>query len=167
MAGYRRAKWRSVKRHYNLTVEEAATTLGVHKGTVRRWIKKGLPALTDRKPLLILGEDLIDWLKSQRKKPQKCAPCELYCMKCRGPRQAADAKAEFHHSSNGGGNLRARCSVCGTSMNRRIGAGQIDQFRQHLSIAITQADLDIKGCTDPSLKVHFARGSKTHAKAPS
>ena len=163
MARHRRAQWRAVKRHYNLTVEEAAKTLGVHRGTVRRWINKGLPALSDRKPLLILGEDLIDWLKSQRKEPQKCGPDELYCMKCRGPRQAAGAKASLHPSQNGGGNLRAQCSVCGTPMNRRIGASQIDQLRQHLSIAITQADMDIKECTAPSLNVHFARGPNTHA----
>ena len=163
MARHRRAKWRSVKRHYNLTVEEAARTLGVHKGTVRRWIKNGLPALTDRKPALILGGDLIDWLKAQRPKPQTCGPYELYCMKCRRPRQAADAKAVLFPSPNGGGNLRAHCSVCGTSMNRRVGAGQIDQLREHLSIAIRQAEMDIEECPDPSLNVHVARGPNTHA----
>jgi len=146
-----------------MTVEEAAQKLGVHKGTVRRWIKRGLPALTDRKPILILGDDLIDWLKAQRPKPQMCGPDELYCMKCRCPRQAADAKAELLPSPNGGGNLRAHCDECGALMHRRIGEGQINQLRQHLSIAITQADMDIKECPDPSLNVHFARGSKTHA----
>jgi len=163
MARHRRARWRSVKRHYNLTVEEAAKMLGVHKGTVRRWIKSGLPALTDRKPALILGDDLIEWLKSQRKERQTCGPGELYCMKCQCPQMAADAKAELHPSPNGGGNLRARCSVCGTSMNRRIGAGQIDQRRQHLSIATMQAEMDIKECPDRSVNVHFARGPKNHA----
>jgi len=160
---HRRAKWRSVKRHYSMTVEEAAQTLGVHRATIRRWIKSGLPALTDRKPILILGDDLIDWLKSQRKERQTCGPDELYCLKCRCPRKAAGARAELCPSPNGGGNLRAHCSDCGTLMHRRIGAGQIDPFRQHLSIAIMQADMDIKECPDPSLNVHFARGSKTHA----
>ena len=163
MARHRRARWRSVKRHYNLTVEEAAMTLGVHKGTVRRWIKSGLPALTDRKPLLILGDDLIDWLKSQRKERQTCGLGELYCMKCRAPRKAADATAELCPSPNGGGNLRAHCSECGTLMHRRISAGQIDQLRPHLSIALMQADMDIKECPAPSVNVHFARGSKNHA----
>lgn len=146
MARHRRAKWRSVKRHYNLTVEEAAKTLGVHKGTVRRWIKSGLPALTDRKPVLILGDDLIDWLKSRREKPQRCGPDELYCLKCRTPRKPAGARAELHPSPNGGGNLKAQCDDCGTTMNRRIGSAQIDPLREHLSIAIVQADLDIREC---------------------
>ena len=163
MARHRRATWRSVKRHYSLTVEEAAMTLGVHKGTVRRWIKNGLPALTDRKPALILGDDLIDWLKSQRKERQTCGLGELYCMKCRCPRKAADARAELCPSPSSGGNLRAHCGECGTLMHRCISAGQIDQFCQHLSITIMHADMGIDECPDPSLNAHFARGSKTHA----
>jgi hypothetical protein len=34
---------------------------------IRRWIKSGaLPAITDRKPNLILGGDLFDYLKGAR-----------------------------------------------------------------------------------------------------
>jgi excisionase family DNA binding protein len=53
---------RSIKIHRNYTVEEAARVTGCAKGTIRRWIKSGaLPAITDRKPNLILGGDLFDY----------------------------------------------------------------------------------------------------------
>ena len=60
-----------VKTHRPYTVDEAAKTLGVGKPTVRRWIKGGLYALTDRKPWLIQGGDLIDFLKARRTRRQK------------------------------------------------------------------------------------------------
>ena len=54
-----------------------------HKGTVRRWTKSGLPSITDQKPLLILGEDLIEFLTLRKAPSQKCSPFECYCVKCR------------------------------------------------------------------------------------
>lgn len=55
MPGRRRFNWSRVKVHRSYTVDEAARLLGVTKGTIRRWIGAGLPAITDRKPFLILA----------------------------------------------------------------------------------------------------------------
>ena len=65
MAGHGKSNWRAVKMHRNYTVDEAARVLGRDKGTIRRWIAKGLPAIKDQKPHLILGTDLIEFLKTQ------------------------------------------------------------------------------------------------------
>ena len=83
MARSRRPNWRGIKIHRNYEVGEAARDLRVCKGTVRRWIKSGLPTLTDRKPMLILGEDLIAFHKARTGKRQTCQPNECYCVKCR------------------------------------------------------------------------------------
>jgi len=39
------------KTHRNYSVEEAATLLGVHRNTVREWIRRGLPRIDDGRPL--------------------------------------------------------------------------------------------------------------------
>jgi hypothetical protein len=70
----RRPDWRRVKKHRSYAVDEVARTLGISKGTVRRWIKSGLSALTDQKPMLILGADLIDFGKTRRRPKSNCAP---------------------------------------------------------------------------------------------
>jgi hypothetical protein len=44
-----------VKLHRSYSVEQAAKGLNVHKNTVRRWIKDGLPTVGDRGQTLILG----------------------------------------------------------------------------------------------------------------
>ena len=38
---------RQVKIHHNYTVEEIASLFGIHKNTVREWIKAGLPWMTN------------------------------------------------------------------------------------------------------------------------
>ncbi len=39
----RRVDPRRIRTHFAYTVEEAARSLGVHKNTIRAWIKDGLP----------------------------------------------------------------------------------------------------------------------------
>jgi len=65
-----------VKIHLNYTVEDIAALFGVHKNTVRIWVKKnGLPVCDDRKPMLILGSELKAFLRQKKAKgKQKCQP---------------------------------------------------------------------------------------------
>ena len=75
------------KIHRNYTVEEVASLYGVFKGTVRNWVKAGLPTLNDKRPILILGSDLAAFHQSRRtRNKQKCKPGEMYCCKCRIPK---------------------------------------------------------------------------------
>ena len=78
----RRPNRRAIKQHYSYTSEEAARVLGVSKGTVRRWMKDGLPCLTDQRPFLILGTDLRDFLKYRNRPRQTCQLNECFCFRC-------------------------------------------------------------------------------------
>jgi hypothetical protein len=60
----RRLNPRRVKVHRNYTVEEVAKLYGVHKNTVRDWLKAGLPKIDGRRPILILGRQLAGFCTS-------------------------------------------------------------------------------------------------------
>ena len=47
---------RSIKAARTYTITEAAEALGMSFGTVRGWVKQGLPAMTAQRPFLILGD---------------------------------------------------------------------------------------------------------------
>lgn len=148
MGRKRRSNWRSVKVHRNYTVDDVARLLGVCKGTVRRWLKAGLPALTDRRPALILGGDLIDFLRARAVPRTRCEPGECYCVKCRAPRKAAEGMADFVPYTLTGGNLRALCEVCGNLMHRRVSVRQLEAFRSILDVSVMEGRQDL---TDSSL----------------
>ncbi|MBU0724158.1 MAG: helix-turn-helix domain-containing protein [Alphaproteobacteria bacterium] len=163
MAGRGRASWRLVKIHRNYTVDDAARLLKVCKGTVRRWLKTGLPALTDRKPLLILGDDLADYLKGRAKPRSTCGPAECYCFKCRAPRKAAGAMADFTPLTLAGGNLSALCENCGTLMHRRVSNAQLASFHSILDISPRQAPPHLRDSPNPCVNVHLEKEAENHA----
>ena len=87
----RRPNYRRVKIHRNYTIEDIARLFGIHKNTVRHWIKEGLETINDKRPILILGPVLKEFLQIRRlKNKQTCKPDELYCLRCRTPKLPAE-----------------------------------------------------------------------------
>jgi excisionase family DNA binding protein len=130
---------RGVKIHRSYKVEEVARLLNVSKRTVRRWIKAGLAAITDQKPILILGEDLLAFLAARKQRSRRCQPEECYCVKCREPRRPAGDMAEFIRLTIKTGNLRAICPVCGSLMHKRIRCDAVEALGRVLDVTVAQA----------------------------
>src|SRR4051794_28556733 len=110
---------RRVKIHRAYTVDEAARTLGITKGTVRRWLKDGLATVDHHKPALIRGLDLATFLKLKAKTKQPCPPGHCYCVRCRSSHVPDGAMAEYVVITITSGNLRGLCPRCGCLMHRR------------------------------------------------
>jgi hypothetical protein len=148
------AGWRAVKIHKNYSVEEVAENQRVAKGTVRRWLKTGLPSLTEKRPCLILGGDLVDFLKGQKKPKQTCKPEECYCFKCKAPRKAAFGEAEYQPITLTNGQLIALCGECTTLMHKRVSLATLDALDGILKISIRQQAKSIGKGEHASLNDH-------------
>ena len=109
------------KIHRSYTVEEVASLFSIHKNTVRIWVKKGLPTCDDRRPLLVLGSDLREFLQQKRKQnKRKCKPREMYCMRCRAPRIAAEGMVDYDPITDVTGRLIGICPCCDGVINKYI-----------------------------------------------
>jgi hypothetical protein len=151
---------RLAKLHRNYTVEEIATLYGIHKNTVRHWVKQGLPVCDDKRPMLVLGRDLADFLQARRVRNKRtCRPGEMYCVRCRAPKAPAGAMAEFQPVTETLGNLIGICPDCEALMNRRVSVARLDQVRGHLDISLPQAPSHIKENANPSVTRDLARGA--------
>jgi excisionase family DNA binding protein len=82
----RRYNIRRVKIHRSYSVPEVARLLDVHKHTVERWIKAGLPLVAHKRPFLIHGSDLRAFLAARQPRKQTCRDGEIYCVGCRAPK---------------------------------------------------------------------------------
>ena len=156
----RRPNPRLVKIHRSYTVEEVARLLGVYKGTVRQWIKNGLPTCDDKRPLLILGGDLREFVTTKRtgnKRP--CKPGELYCVRCRVPRRPALGMADYKPLTPTGGNLVGLCPECESVMYRRVSLARLAEIGGDLDIRSADGREHIVKSTNPSVNGDFKPGA--------
>src|ERR1017187_155657 len=147
----RHPNYRRVKIHRNYTVEEISCLLFVHKNTVRAWVKTGLPASDDKRPILILGRELVAFLQARRLRNKRtCQPDELYCVRCHTPRVSAGNMADYLRITEKIGNLEAICPVCDSMMYRHVSMAKIAQIRGKLVITFPQALQRISTSTQPT-----------------
>ena len=137
--GKRHPNPRLVKINWSYTVEEVARRLGVHKNTVREWIKRSLPVIDDKRPMLILGRDLFDFLQARRiKNKRPCKPNQMYCLRCRTPKVPAGNMADYQPITESLGNLFGICPDCETDMNRCTSMVKLKEIREQIDITFPQ-----------------------------
>ncbi len=131
---------RLAKIHRNYPVEEITKLFGNHRNTVREWVKRGLPTIDHKRPMLILGRDLAAFLQARRlKNKRKCQPGKIYCVRCRAPRNPAGDMADYQPITITLGNLIGICPHCESMIYRRVNLGKLEQVRGKLEVTMPQA----------------------------
>lgn len=150
------------KIHRSYTVEEVASLYEVFKGTVRLWIKAGLPVLNDKRPMLILGSDLAAFHQTRRtKNKQTCKPGEIYCLKCRAPKTPDGGMVDYQPVTEKIWNLVAICPDCYTIMNQRVGLAKLVLIRGKMGISLPLAHSHIVESNQPSVNSDLNRSMTT------
>lgn len=153
---------RLAKIHRNYTVDEVAGLFGVHRNTVREWVKRGLPTNDARRPLLILGRDLVVFLQAKRaKNKQTCQPGEIYCVRCRKPQAPAGDMADYQPLTSTLGNLIGICPACDSMMYRRVNLAKLTHVSANLEVTLPQALLHIGKSPQPCVNSDLRQGAKT------
>lgn len=108
--GRRHPNPRHAKIHRNYSVEEIARLFGIHKNTVRSWLKQGLQAIDSQRPTLVVGRELSRFLYEWRKTTkQSCGPGRIFCIACRSPKVPAGQMADCIPTS---ATSEALCGIC-------------------------------------------------------
>ena len=151
---------RRAKKHRCFSVTELADLLGVHKHTVRGWLKKDLPAIDGAKPTLIHGGAFQEWWAKQRKAAKRpCQPGQMYCFKCKAPKSPALGMVEYSATNATTGNLKALCETCETMMHRRTRLADIPAKMPGLDVQITLASSSIGALAYPSSNCDETEGA--------
>ena len=118
---------RRIKRNRSYTVQRLAKLYGVQPNTVRQWIKKhGLPVLEGSYPTLMHWQDIRDWMTAwQAARKWTCAPDEMSCFSCQGPRKVKAGTFRIEASNKNTFMLHGQCETCDGPMNRSSSQSKI------------------------------------------
>lgn len=134
------AKLNGIKRLKCYTYEEAADVTGVSERTVRNWSKQGLHVFDVGRPIYIRGDDLLEFLRSRRKKQKiTLEPDQFYCVSCRAARQAAGGLIEYRETA-GRMTLTALCEACETVISKPFSKSQIPSLQAHSELTLQRYD---------------------------
>ena len=129
-----------VKIHRNYEISEVAELFCIHKNTVRSWIKNGLPVCDDKRPILIIGKYLKEFIQQKNSsQKQSCKLNEIYCLKCKSPHVPAENMVDYQPNNSSNGRLFGLCPVCESVINKYINSSQLRQIRKHLDVTLPKA----------------------------
>ena len=147
-----------IKIHFSFTVEEIARTLNVHKNTVRSWLKAGLEAIDQHRPIMVQGKVLRAFLEHKRIANRRCCPPgTFFCLKCRAPRRPALGMVDFIPLSPSSGNIRALCETCGTLMHRGVNWAQLEALKADFEVRVAEPDARLGGSGELSVNCDSKR----------
>ncbi|MEY8120782.1 helix-turn-helix domain-containing protein [Falsihalocynthiibacter sp. BN13B15] len=131
----KRANPMAVKAALTYEIGEAAAALGKSPATIRNWIKDGLPVMASRKPYLISGAAIRDYLRAKYQATKSpLAPNELFCLSCRAGRKPLDMSVEAFANTPKTTRLMGICACCGACASRMISNTQTHVFSETFQI---------------------------------
>lgn len=129
----RKVDHRRIRATITYTVPELAKRLDVATGTVRSWIRTGLPVIDGDRPKLVHGATLKDWLDRRKAgRSRRCATGEMYCLRCRSPRQHMPGSLVIIQRNAKTAMMSALCTECGARMNRAASVADAIDAAQHM-----------------------------------
>jgi hypothetical protein len=147
-------------------VEEVSRLSGVHKNTVRNWLRQGLTAIDGQRPTVIRGVELRRFLTDRRASAkQKCGPGRIFCLPCRAPKMPAGNMADCIAASETNNTLRGICPDCDRMIYRRVNPQKLDAVRGDLDVTVTQARPRIGESTAPSVNCDSSQKAQVHENA--
>ncbi len=120
-----------IKATLNYSVNDISELFKVHKRTVQEWLKEGLYKIDNRKPFLVLGSDLEEFIKNrQGKRKVKCNSNEFYCLKCHKSQTSWNNLVDINILNESRVMIIGICSQCNTKINKISTTEEINNIKQ-------------------------------------
>jgi hypothetical protein len=142
-----------VKYAHSYDKDDICALFDLHPQTVQAWInKRGLVTIDNKKPLLVYGWDLIQFLKIQNDKG-KCPTNfdQMYCCKCKLARPIFRKAIKFEQKPNGLF-VQAQCRQCKSVMSQNYKLTDFQKLKRTFNVVDV---LELYDCEQPTIKTHI------------
>lgn len=157
----RRINLRGISKDRVYTVKSAARIVGVSEQTFRKWSKEGLRLMTDQRPYLVRGADLIDFLKLREASAKiPLRPGQFFCMRCKEPRFPIEGSVTYRANTAKTGRLSGTCGTCNGKLGQFCSAVKAGETL-NLNAAPSVQTQTPKLTHQPSLKLALRQSPTT------
>ncbi len=134
---HKRVSAQRIKANRQYSYDELAETVGVTAQTVRSWRDEGMPVMMDQIPHLIMGYHAKDYLTTRKRKAkQSPKDHQVYCLRCKAPRDPFGMMADYIPINADRGRLKTLCGTCEAQCGRFVGVKELPRLSEKLEIAI-------------------------------
>ncbi len=111
-----------IRKNYTYAVYEIAKLYDISPDTVFRWIsREGLKRIPGTKKYFVHSSDLRRFLEQKNaRNKQPCAQGEIYCCKCRKPRNPKSDSLKARRMPNSSIKIFGRCDICNTDLHTYV-----------------------------------------------
>ena len=132
----KRANPMAVKAALTYDINEAAVALGKTPATIRNWHKDGLVVMSSRKPYLISGAAIQEYLRAKYKAAKRpLGPDQLFCPSCRTGRKPVEMAVTITPMASKTALLMGICESCGGGSTRMIARRKASDFAAVFAIS--------------------------------
>jgi hypothetical protein len=154
----RKYNTRRISSKMSYSVQEIAELCSLHKNAVLTWVRSGLKTIDQKKPYLINGAVLIEYINNKQKsRKHKCKPNELFCFKCRQPRKPKTDSVSITTRNIHRLKISAKCEVCETKMFKEASVQRRPELEKTYSVVL-QTQEHILGCNNLSVNSVITEG---------
>ena len=108
---------------------------GIHPKTALAWLKKGLEAIDNKKPILVYGYNLKAFLGNLNKLNKSSTSFEeMFCMKCKEPRSPLKKQIQLEQFEQKLLKTKAICQTCKTRMNKPYKLEDLPQLKRIFNV---------------------------------
>lgn len=120
-----------IKQTLSYSTQDIVSLYDLHKRTVQEWYSQGLPRIDDRKPFLVRGFDLKEFLdKRQGSRKRHCQPNEFYCFKCKQPQRSWENVVDIKFQNEKRLMIIGICAQCNTPLNKASSLRKINELHK-------------------------------------
>jgi hypothetical protein len=145
--------------------DDICALFDIHPQTVQAWIKKqGLKTIDNKKPSLVYGWDLIEFLKRKNNK-DKCPTQfnEMYCFQCSLARPIFKKSVRFEEKHNGLF-VQGRCRQCKSVMSQNYKLKDFQKIKRIFNVVDV---LELYDCEQSTCKTHICDHVRNNPSEPS
>ncbi len=134
--------YKLIESNRSYSTEKIKKLIGIHEQTIREWVNRNNLECVSRKPILIYGAVLKEFIKNRNESHKKTLNFnEFKCLKCKAISIPQDNQISIYHNKNGSIRATGICQNCHNEFSKLFKKDSIEQLKSSFFIKPTETTL--------------------------